>query len=144
MQLAVIYHGGEGMSKIKGRCHCGSVNWELELPIKTVVKCHCSMCRQLNGADHSTYIVVPKRQFLLLKGDDSVTHYQVTDKSYKNFCAVCGTATHLVNGKHFPDDFVLPLGIVENYTDELAPQIQVYTSEKPAWSNIHDDVPLFS
>lgn len=132
------------LSNIKGSCHCGSVKWEFDLPIKTVVKCHCSMCRKLHGSDHSTYVVVPKEQFLLSKGKGSVTCYQGTEKSYKNFCSACGTSTHLVNGKHFPDDFVLPLGIVENYTDELAPQIQVYTSEKPSWSNIHDDVPIFS
>ncbi|AWF82153.1 aldehyde-activating protein [Microbulbifer sp. A4B17] len=132
------------MSKIKGGCHCGSIAWEFDLPIKTVVKCHCSMCRRLQGADHSTYAVVPKEQFSLSKGKDLVVSYQATEKSYKNFCSVCGTPTHLVNGKHFPDDYVLPLGIVENYTNELAPKIQVYTSEKPPWSNIHDDVPLFS
>ncbi|WP_444902388.1 GFA family protein [Microbulbifer sp. SSSA007] len=132
------------MNKIKGGCHCGSVAWEFDLPIKTVVKCHCSMCRKLQGSDHSTYAVVPKEQFSLSKGEDSVISYQATEKSCKNFCSTCGTPTHLINGKHFPADFVLPLGVIKNYTDELAPQIQVYTSEKPPWSNIHDDVPLFS
>lgn len=132
------------MNKVKGSCHCGSVVWEFDLPIKTVVKCHCSMCRKLQGSDHSTYVVVPKEQFSLSKGKDLVVNYQATEKSSKNFCSACGTPTHLINGKHFHDDFVLPLGIVENYTDDLAPQIQVYTSEKPSWSKIHDDVPLFS
>lgn len=132
------------MSKIKGRCHCGSVNWEFDLPIKTVVKCHCSMCRKLHGSDYSTYVVVPKEQFSLSKGNGSVTSYQGTKVSHKNFCSKCGSPTHLANGKHFPDDVVLPLGIVENYIDELAPQIQVYTSEKSRWSCIHDDVPVFS
>ncbi|WP_445360282.1 GFA family protein [Microbulbifer sp. EKSA005] len=132
------------MSKIKGSCHCGSAAWEFDLPIKAAVKCHCSMCRKLQGSDYSTYVVIPKKQFSLSKGRDSIVSYQATEKSYKNFCSVCGTPTHLINGKHFPDDFVLPLGIVKNYTDELAPQIQVYTTEKSPWSNIHDDVPIFT
>lgn len=132
------------MKQIKGSCHCGSIAWEFDLPITTVVKCHCSMCRKLQGSDHSTYIVVPKEQFSLSKGKDRVVGYKATEISYKNFCSVCGTPTHLINGKHFPNDLVLPLGIVENHTDELAPQVQVYTSEKASWSNIHDDVPLLN
>ena len=143
MQLQFTFNGGEELNKIKGSCHCGSVNWECDPPIKTVVKCHCSMCRKLHGSDHSTYVIVPKEQFSLTKGKGLVMSYQATEKSYKNFCSICGTPIYLLNGKHFPNEFVLPLGIIENYTNELAPQIQVYTSEKPAWVNIHEDVPIF-
>ena len=132
------------MSAIKGSCHCGSVTWQFQLPVKTVVKCHCSMCRKLQGSDHSTYAVVPRSQFSLSKGENSLSCYQATEVSHKNFCSLCGTPTHLVNGKHFPDDVVLPLGVIENYMDELAPKIQVYTSEKAKWSCIHGDVPVFS
>ncbi|MGF1804350.1 GFA family protein [Aliivibrio sifiae] len=132
------------MSLIKGSCHCGSVAWEFDLPTKTVVKCYCSMCRKLQGTDHSTYVVVPKEQFILTKGKELSVCYQATKQSYKNFCSECGTPTHLVNGKHFPDDVMLPLGVVENYMEKLAPKIQVYTADKPSWVNIHDDEPIFS
>lgn len=132
------------MSRVKGGCHCGSVSWEFDLPIKTVVKCHCAMCRKLQGSDHSTYGIVPKERFLLTKGKEAIVCYQATKVSHKNFCSSCGSPTHLMNGKHFPDEVVLPLGLIENYTDVLAPQIQVYTLEKAPWSNIHEDVPIFS
>jgi len=143
MQLQFTFNGAEKLGKIKGSCHCGSVNWECDPPIKTVVKCHCSMCRKLHGSDHSTYVVVQKEQFSLTKGKGLVISYQATEKSYKNFCSICGTPIYLLNGKHFPNEFVLPLGIIENYTNELSPQIQVYTSEKPAWVKLQDDVPIF-
>ena len=121
------------MDKLKGGCHCGSVQWEFELPIKTSVQCHCSMCRKLSGSDYSSYVVVPKENFFLMKGKKVATNYRATDISYKNFCSKCGSPTHLVNGKHFPDDIVIPLGLVEGFTEELKPKVQVYTSEKVNW-----------
>ena len=132
------------MNSIKGSCHCGSVSWEFDLPIKTVVQCHCSMCRKLQGADYSSYVVVPKEQFSVLSDPSKSTCYQATGVSAKNFCNTCGSPTHLVNGKHFPEDMVLPLGVVQGYSEALSPQIQVYTAEKAEWVNIHDDVPVFS
>ncbi|MBR9857063.1 MAG: GFA family protein [Gammaproteobacteria bacterium] len=132
------------MSKVIGSCHCGAVTWEFSLPIKTVVKCHCNNCRKLQGSDYSSWIVVPQSQFVILTGKEFVSLYKPNDSSSKSFCSNCGTANFLVNGKHFSGDVVLPLGVVDNYTKELAPQIQVYTADKAAWVNLHDDEPVFS
>ena len=132
------------MNKISGSCHCRSAQWEFSLPIKTVVKCHCGNCRKMQSADYSSWIILPAEQFKLTVGKDHITNYQVNEVSSKNFCSKCGSATHLINGKHFPDNFVLPLGAVDNYSDELAPQIQMYTPDKASWINIHEDEPVFS
>ena len=132
------------MSEIKGSCHCGAVSWSFSLPAKTIVKCHCNNCRQLQGSDYSTWIVVPQSQFEVLTGQDEVSLYKPNDSSSKSFCSKCGSATYLVNEKHFSGDYVLPLGAVVNYVDELAPQMQVYTADKASWVNLHDDEPVFS
>ena len=132
------------MSDAKGRCYCGSVAWEISFPVKAVVKCHCAMCRSLSGADYSSYVIVPETQFTFLQGEDLVVAYKATELSHKHFCSICGTTTHNINGKHFADDVVLPLGLVENYSKILAPQFQAYTEYKAEWVNIHDDVVVFS
>ena len=144
--VAVIFQRSHKLSTIaiNGSCHCGAVKWEFTQPIKTVVKCHCGACRKLQGSDYSTWVIVPSEQYSVTKGKDAVTKYQATEKSSKNFCSACGTPVFLINGIHFPDDVVLPLGAIENYSDELAPQIQVYTTDKATWVNLHEDEPVLS
>ncbi|WP_432452555.1 MULTISPECIES: GFA family protein [unclassified Agarivorans] len=132
------------MRQINGSCHCNSVQWAFELPIKTVVKCHCNSCRKLQGSDYSTWIVVPQAQFEVIKGHEYIAKYNATESSSKAFCSNCGCSAYLVNGKHFPEDFVLPLGSIDHYSEALAPQIQVYTTDKAAWLKLHDDEPVFS
>ncbi|WPC05457.1 GFA family protein [Pseudomonas benzenivorans] len=128
----------------KGSCHCGAVRWEFFLPIKTVVKCHCSNCRKLQGSDYSTWVVVPGEQYSITQGSEKITKYQANEKSSKNFCSNCGTAVFLSNGKHFPGNVVLALGALESYSEELSPKIQVYTSNKAEWVRLHDDEPVIS
>lgn len=128
------------MTKFKGSCHCSSVRWEFSLPIKTVVKCHCANCRKLQGSDYSTWVIVPSDQFSISDGNENVTTYEPQGVSRKSFCSKCGSPVFLVNGKHFPDEVVLPKGNIENYTDALAPQIQVYTPDKAVWVLLHDDI----
>ena len=132
------------MSKVEGSCHCGAVTWAFSFPIKTVVKCHCNNCRKLQGSDYSSWFVVLNSQFEVLTGQDVVSLYKTNDTSSKSFCSTCGSATYLVNGKHFLGHLVLPLGAVNNYTKELIPQIQVYTTDKAPWVNLHEDEPVFS
>jgi len=73
------------VNEAKGSCYCGAVQWEFTLPVKTVVKCHCGMCRKLQGSDYSTWAVVPSEQFTITKGSEAVTKYQANEKSSKNF-----------------------------------------------------------
>jgi len=132
------------VNEVKGSCYCGSVQWEFTLPVKTVVKCHCSMCRKSQGSDYSTWVVVPSEQFTITKGSEAFTKYQANEKSSKNFCSCCGTPVFSVNGKHFPKHVVLALGTLDSYSEKLAPQIQVYTPDKAEWVKLHDDEPIFS
>lgn len=131
------------MKVIHGSCHCGTVRWEFTLPPRTVVKCHCGNCRKLQGADYSTWVVVPSEQFSVSVGEGALTSYR-DGLSSKSFCSLCGTAVFLVNGRHFPDDVVLALGSLDDYSHEIAPQAQVYSEDKAVWVTIREDEPLLS
>ena len=132
------------MNTTNGRCHCGTVRWEFTLPVKTVVKCHCENCRKLQGSDYSTWAMVPSDQHSITAGNDFVTVYEDEEKSTKYFCSQCGCTAYLINRKYFPNEVVLALGLLENYREELAPQIQVFTPEKAPWVNLHEDEPIYS
>lgn len=97
----------------------------------------------MQGTDYTTWIAVPDNQFAIDEGSSLISRYAFNKKSSKSFCSSCGTAVCGVNEKHFPEHKVVPLGAIENYSDEIKPQVQVYTEDKAPWVQIHDDVPVY-
>ena len=130
------------MNNYKASCRCGNVRLSFSLPVKTVVQCHCQDCRRMQGSDYSTWVAVADSQFSLDSGDEYLSKYELKQSS-KSFCSACGTAVYGINGRHFKEHKVIPLGIVENYSDDIKPQIQVYTEFKAPWTELHGRVPVF-
>ena len=123
------------MTDIKEACHCKNVRWSAVPPAVSRIRCHCGNCRQLSGADYSTYVVVPEEAFQVIQGQAFLSQYQ-DGISSRSFCQKCGTTVFLNNGKHFPGHVVLPLGIIEGDTDALTPQAHVYVTDKAEWGDI--------
>jgi hypothetical protein len=46
------------MASIEGQCNCGAVRYTTNGEVQIIVNCHCNMCRSINGAAFSTYVVV--------------------------------------------------------------------------------------
>jgi len=114
-------------------CHCGKVQCAFNAPITTVVQCHCKNCRKLQGADFSTWVVIPDNQLQVNQGESEISHYAFNHRSKKCFCSSCGTVVYGENGKHFKNHKLISLGTVENYKDSLKPQLQVYKESKASW-----------
>ncbi len=82
------------MSVVKrGKCHCGAVEFEVELEtgLGDLRRCNCSLCRRKGTVMGS----VPLGRLKVVKGAHMLTLYQwntFTAKHY--FCRVCGIYTH--------------------------------------------------
>ena len=79
--------------KHKGSCHCGTVQFELDLPdgLINVRRCDCSMCRRRGAIAAS----VPLAGVKILSGEEALTLYQFNTKTAKHyFCSNCGIYTH--------------------------------------------------
>ena len=76
-----------------GKCHCGNVEFEVELPngFEALSRCNCSMC-----ARRGTIVTsVPLSAFKIVKGANQLSLYQFnTKKAEHYFCANCGIYTH--------------------------------------------------
>lgn len=72
----------------EGGCHCGAVRFSVEVPpMPEVEDCNCSICR-MSGFLH---LIVPKRTFTLLRGEDALTTYTFNTGVAKHlFCRICG------------------------------------------------------
>jgi len=131
------------MDIIKAECRCGNVKLSFSLPVTKVVQCHCESCRKMNGSDYSSWIAINNDQLRIVDGSGYIKKFKLNNLSSKSFCSTCGTGVFGINGKHFKNHKLVPLGIVSNYTKEIKPQVQVYTDNKAEWVELHKGTPVF-
>jgi len=74
--------------KYQGSCHCGNIQFEIEAPEEIEVEdCNCSICNKAGFL----HLILPLKQFKLLKGKDSITTYTFNSGIAKHtFCKNCG------------------------------------------------------
>ncbi len=84
----------------QGGCHCGRVRFEVRASaIINVSECNCSICSK------SGYLgmIVPRDQFTLKSGEDSLTEYTFDSGVAKHlFCKHCGIKSFYTPRSH-PD-----------------------------------------
>ncbi len=81
------------MSVHHGQCHCGAVQFEVDLPdgFASARRCDCSFCRRRGAVVVSTAL----SGFRLLAEEDRLTLYQFGTMTAQHwFCATCGIYTH--------------------------------------------------
>lgn len=77
----------------RGTCHCGAVEFEVDLPDGLVDprRCDCSMCRRRGAIVAS----VPLQGIRIIQGEDKLQLYQFNTRTAKHyFCSQCGIYTH--------------------------------------------------
>lgn len=78
------------MKTYGGGCHCKAVQFEVDLELKEVMECNCSICSKRGWL----LTFAPESQFRLLKGEEMLTVYHFNKKMvHHTFCKVCGTAS---------------------------------------------------
>ncbi|MDH3609622.1 MAG: GFA family protein [Gammaproteobacteria bacterium] len=85
----MIYSGG---------CHCGAIQFEVELADDiSLVECNCSICSKTAYL----HLIVPKKMFNLLSGEDSYTTYTFDTHEAKHlFCKICGIKSFYIPRSH--------------------------------------------
>ena len=74
---------------VHGSCLCGRVTFEVELPFRRANHCHCSRCRKHSGTFGLTQGRVPRSQFRLHSGEESIRVFRPEGGKVKAFCAEC-------------------------------------------------------
>ena len=110
----------------KGSCHCGAVTFSVELPSTVEVEqCNCSVCSK-SGFLH---LIVPKSQFHLLTGEESLTTYTFNTGVAKHyFCKHCGIKPFYIPRSN-PDGVDVNL----NALDSRPPNISIVQFDGQNW-----------
>ena len=96
--------------KHTGSCHCGSIKFVIDSDLEKIVQCNCSICIKRNAK----MIMIPKDNFKLLEGSESLSLYQFNTEIAKHFfCKKCGIYTHH-NRKSDPNGMGVNLGCIDD------------------------------
>ncbi|HEX7944437.1 MAG TPA: GFA family protein [Phenylobacterium sp.] len=76
----------------QGRCVCGAVRFEIDVPAVWAWHDHGPASRHAQGCAYATYVGSWKSRFRLLAGEDCIGRYEDPEtRTTRSFCARCGT-----------------------------------------------------
>jgi hypothetical protein len=132
------------MNLITGSCKCSLVKFQVNPDkLKTVVNCHCNLCRGMNGSAFSTYVVVEADGFTILNGNDNLKSFQATANAQKCFCSNCGTPIYNVNPNRYNGLKILYLGTMPDLA-AVIPKANIYCESKLEWVTNLDSIKSFA
>jgi len=127
--------------KARGSCLCGSVTYEVDLPAKRFVHCHCSRCRKATGTAHASNLIVDAVAFRLVTGAEKVARYDLpTARSFATcFCTGCGSPVphHTRSGR----EVIIPAGSLDD-DPHAKPEAHACWDSRASWYEHGQDIPI--
>ena len=120
----------------RGRCLCGGVQYQVTGPLRGIIACHCSQCRQTSG--HHVAATSAPTANLTLTNADTLSWYRSSDTAERGFCNRCGgnlfwrpiggTTTSIMAGTLDPPTY-------------LQIERHIYVADKSDYYTLNDDAP---
>src|SRR3954471_8179897 len=129
-------------SSVAGSCLCGSIRFEVSLPLADFRYCFCSRCRKASGSAHAANGFVPETQFRWLAGEALAKRYELptAQRFAVAFCPECGTRVpHRVKTTN---RFLIPAGVLDGEPD-MKPRNGIFWKSKADWVVPTDALPKF-
>ncbi len=124
---------------LTGRCHCGSVTYEMSPETIHQALCHCTDCRRAAGAPVVAWGMVAADQ---IKIEGAPRIYASSEHGRRHFCGACGTSLFYTNDAIFPGLVDVQTATLDN-PDAIAPTAQIQVAERISWMATAQDLPAF-
>jgi hypothetical protein len=119
--------------RISGRCLCGAVELEIDLPPFWAWHDHSAASRRAHGAAYATYIGCWRKHARIAKGRRSIARFEDSEiESTRSFCSRCGTPL-LYERKHSPHMLNIPRALFTGHTGR-EPRYHVAIEELQDWA----------
>ena len=117
----------------QGRCVCGEVRFEIDVPAVWSWHDHSRRSRHAQGCAYATYVGSWKSRFRLLAGEEVVTRYEDTEAgTTRSFCACCGTPL-FYGRKRSPKMINIPRSLFSERTGR-EPRYHMHLTEQADWT----------
>lgn len=127
---------------LTGSCQCGNISYVAKEAPMASLACHCVECQKLTSSVYSTVLVF-RTESIEFQGTFA-TWERTSESGRRNvayFCPTCGNRIY-----HFDPDMPAVTRLKSGTLDSEqipAPQVNQWTSRKPDWVLLSDDVPEF-
>ena len=92
MRKAASKTGKASAVQAEGRCVCGAVALEIDVPARWAWHDHSAASRHAQGTAYATYVGSYRSRFRILKGAASISRFEDAKAgTARSFCARCGT-----------------------------------------------------
>jgi hypothetical protein len=125
---------------LRGRCHCGRIEYEMPEEVLHHALCHCSDCRRHAGAPMVGWAMVPADQ-VRITGTPRI--YASSEHGRRLFCGDCGTGLFYRNEKVLPGLIDIQSGTLDD-PGRLPAQVHIQTAEQISWMETAHELPKFA
>lgn len=123
-----------------GQCLCGSLRFQITLPVRWLAHCHCSMCRRGHGAAFVTWFGVVPTACQVLQGE--LIWYRSSPEAERGRCATCGSPLFF-RSQRWPDELHIVLAALDAPIAQT-PQLHVYYGNRVDWVDLADHLPRYA
>ncbi len=123
----------------EGGCLCGEVRYRLDGTPKSVVICHCAMCRRSSGGPAVAWLTLPLDQFAFTKSE--AASYRSSDHARRAFCPHCGGQLTFWSSTA-PGDIDVTLGSLDR-PEAFRPSHHIFVSSRLPWLKLREELPEY-
>jgi hypothetical protein len=117
----------------QGRCLCGAVEVEIDVPARWAWHDHSKASRHAHGAAYATYVGSWRSRFRIVAGAELIARYEDKAKKWtRSFCSRCGTPL-MYERARAPQMVNIPRALFEAGTGR-EPLYHIAMEERPDWA----------
>ena len=127
------------MKKLKGKCLCGAVRFEVVDAFRYALNCQCSQCRRATGAACKPFGGIERSRLKVVAGARKFLRYGEV-REHDAHCGSCGSFLFSVvrEGKYVHVNYGSLVG-----APSVRPSAHIYVGSKAPWHRITDDLPQY-
>ena len=117
----------------EGRCACGEVALEIDVPTVWAWHDHSAASRHAQGCAYATYVGSWRSRFRMLRGAELLSRYEDAETgTARSFCARCGTPV-LYERRRSPKMVNIPRALFAERTGR-EPRYHLGLADQPDWA----------
>ena len=126
-------------STLRGKCLCGTVQYEVADAFTYALNCHCSNCRRATGSAFKPFAGIARTALTVTHDRDRLLVYG-SEANHDEHCAGCGSMLYsLVRDAAYVH---VTLGTL-TAPPTIRPSAHIFVGSKAPWFAITDDLPQY-
>ena len=125
---------------LRGRCYCGSMQYEVADEFEYAANCHCSDCRRATGSAFKPFAGIAREKLRVVEGYESTLIFGDVAANHDVHCGVCGSFMFSVLNQG--TRLHLTLGTLED-APSIRPTAHIFVGDKAPWYQITDLLPQY-